>query len=355
MPPDGRWLARLSEGPVTVAELFELAALYYERPATIGAGGDFVTAPEISQCFGELIGLWLADQWQRQGRPAPVVLAELGPGRGTLMADLWRATSVVPGFHDAVHVHLVERSRSLRAAQAERLALARPRFVDDVVALPMAPLFLIANEFLDALAMHQLVRRAGTWTERCAGLGGGKPEWRERLAPAALATLADARFGTVDDGAVVELAPAREGAVRDVAERVTRDGGAALFIDYGAAGDRPAETLQAVRRHETVSLLSCLGEADVTSAVAFVALHDAAVDAGAATHGPVPQGRFLRDLGIELRAARLAGSRPRAERERIFAGVRRLLAPEAMGELFKAFAVLPQGAPLPPGFADAPV
>ncbi len=356
MPSDvGLQRALARPGGLSVAELLEQAATHYDRPQVIGAAGDFVTAPEISQCFGELVGLWLADCWSAAGAPRPCVLAELGPGRGTLMADLWRAAAVVPGFQHAAEVHLVERSAPLRALQRSAIGDASPTFHATVASLPDAPLFLVANEFLDALPVHQLVRRGAGWTERClirdvdGGLG-----WAERAAPMALAAAAERRFGEVQEGAVCEEAPTRAAIVAEVAGRIGAHGGAALFIDYGATVPAARDTLQAVRQHRPVDVLEHLGEADLTTAVSFAPLVEAAVAAGAAVFGPVPQATFLRALGIEMRAMRLASRiEEGAGRSALLAGVRRLLDPTAMGELFKVLAVVPRDARMPAGFTAA--
>lgn len=360
MAADPDWLAWLAQaGPVDLAALFERAACgtsaYYEREAVLGAAGDFVTAPEISQAFGELIGLALAEAWTRAGAPAPFVLAELGPGSGQLMADLWRAVDVLPGFSRAAAVHLVERSERLRARQRRALEGAvAVTFLETVEALPQAPLFLVANEFLDALPVHQLVRRAGGWRERRIALVDGRmPGWSEGPAPVALAEAAAARYAAVQEGAIAEVAPARAALVRAVAERIAAHGGLALLIDYGGMPSAPVDTLQAVRRHRQVSPLDHLGEADLTTAVDFAPLVDAAETAGAAAHGPLPQATFLRALGIELRAMALARPLRGEARDAVLAGVHRLLDPRTMGEAFKVLAVTPRAAAPPPGFEGA--
>ncbi len=359
MTGDHALLDRLArEGPLDLATVFAHAGsggagAYYERAAVFGAGGDFVTAPEISQCFGELIGLALADAWRRQGAPAPVVLAELGPGTGTLMADLRRAVAVVPGFREAARLHLVERSARLRERQAAVLAEAAPTFVDDAEALPAGPLFLVANEFLDALPVHQLVRRERGWRERRVGLDEGRPVWVETAAPVALADEAARRFADAEEGAIAELAPARRAVVAAVAARVAAAGGLALLVDYGGIARAPVDTLQAVRRHARVDPLAHLGEADLTTAVDFAPLVAAARAAGARVHGPVPQATFLRELGIEMRAIALARTRRGEAREAVVAGVHRLLDPRTMGEAFKVLAITPPEAPPPAGFAAA--
>lgn len=347
-----------ARGPIDVATLFELAQTdartgYYQRdPAAVfGATGDFVTAPEVSQVFGELVGLTLADAWQRAGAPA-ASLAELGPGRGTLMADLWRAVHRLPGVAAAWDVHLVERSASLQALQAERLAELRPSWHATTVTLPSdRPLLLVANEFLDALPVHQLVRAAEGWAERCVGWGEAGACWTTRPAPAALAAEAAHRFPAAGPGAIAELAPARQTLVRDLATRIAAAGGLALLVDYGGLATHPVDTLQAVKQHQSVAVLQYLGDADLSSAVDFGPLADAAKAAGAAVFGPLPQARVLRALGIELRALRLAERVRGPARQAVFSGVRRLLDATAMGEAFKVLAVTHPAWGVPAGFA----
>jgi len=359
MAADPDLLARLARaGPLDLAAVFELAGGgggYYAREEVFGAAGDFVTAPEISQIFGELVGLALADAWRRQGAPAPFLLAELGPGTGALMADLWRATHVVAGFREGARLHLVERSERLRERQRQALADApAPRFHADLETLPSGPLFLVANEFLDAVAVHQLIRRDDGWRERRIGLdAAGAPAWVDAPAPASLAAEAARRFPDAASGAVAEIAPARTAVVATLAERVAAHGGLALVVDYGGVVAEPVDTLQAVRRHRRADPLAHLGAADLTTAVDFAPLIEAARAAGCAVFGPVPQATFLRELGIELRAAALARTRRGEAREAIVAGVHRLVDPRTMGEAFKAFALAPPGAPPPAGFALA--
>jgi NADH dehydrogenase [ubiquinone] 1 alpha subcomplex assembly factor 7 len=358
MAADPHLLARIArEGPLDLATVLEIAGGddgYYGREDAIGAAGDFVTAPEISQIFGELLGLALVDAWQRQGAPAPCVLAELGPGSGALMADLWRAAGVVPGFAAAARLHLVERSGRLRRRQRRALAAAVPHFHEDVAELPAGPLFVVANEFLDALPAHQLVRCGEGWRERRVGLDeAGRPVWLDAPAPAALAEAASQRFAAAEEGAIAEIAPARQAVVATLANRIRAEGGLALIVDYGGIARAPADTLQAVRRHRRADPLQHLGAADLTVAVDFAPLVEAGRAAGCAVFGPVPQATFLRELGIELRAAALARGRRGEAREAVMAGVHRLLDPRTMGEAFKAFALAPPTAPAPAGFGLA--
>lgn len=313
---------------------------YYMAQEPFGRGGDFITAPEISQMFGELIGLWCAQVWLDLGRPSPVHLVELGPGRGTLMADAMRAAARVPGWRDAVAVWLVETSPSLRDRQLEAVPTARhaPTLAD----VPDGPMLLIANEFFDALPIRQFHRAAGRWHERQVGRDGERLVWG--LGPATGDLPDDA-----PDGAVLEVCPAASALGAEIGTRLDRDGGAALVIDYGA--EPPAtgggDTLQALHRHESVDPLGDPGAADLTAHVDFTALA-ASLRAGGASVAPrLGQGMFLDRLGIQARAKALAEVNP-ARAAEIEAQRRRLTAPDQMGRLFKALgAAGPRQSPLP--------
>lgn len=337
------------EGPMRLSDYMALCLLhplhgYYTHAEPFGAEGDFTTAPEISQMFGELLGLALAQAWLDQGAPSPFTLLELGPGRGTLMADLWRATARVPGFHDAAQLYLFEASPRLRAAQAEKLAAARPRWCDDLSALPQAPLFVIANEFFDALPVRQFTRRAEGWAEIEVGLKDGALTLGQgRLYSPALLPKAWAQSAPGD---VVEWAPQMAPLLAPLAERIAGQGGLALVLDYGAwAGF--GDTVQALRAHRPEPILQSPGLADLTAHVDFAALAEAAAPCAFAYE---TQGDFLKALGIEARAARLAAGSPEAAAD-VTAALHRLTAPQEMGRLFKALALFPVDVPLPPGFA----
>jgi NADH dehydrogenase [ubiquinone] 1 alpha subcomplex assembly factor 7 len=347
-----------SHGPISVAAFMALAlhdpqAGYYARRDPLGRAGDFITAPEISQIFGELIGLWCADLWQRMGAAEPVILAELGPGRGTLMADLLRAVERVPAFRRALRVYLVEASPILRAAQQSRLAPAEPLFVDDISQLPPGPLLLVANEFLDALPVRQLVRGRLEWAERLVSLDDqGKLVFVLGPENPALTLLVPPLLREASAGAIVEICPAVAALAAALAERFTRSPGAALFIDYGYSPSRPGATLAALRRHRPVNVLDDPGEADLSTHVDFTAVAEAARAAGAAIWGPVPQGRFLAVLGAEARLAALSASAGAEQRALLESGLRRLIDPGEMGTLFKVIALTSPGLPAPAGFAD---
>jgi NADH dehydrogenase [ubiquinone] 1 alpha subcomplex assembly factor 7 len=352
-------------GPITVAD-FMVEALahptlgYYRRAHAVGAAGDFVTAPEISQMFGELAGAWVAERWLALGRPDPVRLVELGPGRGTLMADALRATRGVPGFHAALQLHLVEIDRTLIDLQRQALAGAAVpvHWHERFEAVPDdAPLLLVANEFFDALPVRQLVRTRAGWSERMIGMTGDdttEPAFAFAVAPgpSPLATLLDpALRREAPAGAVAEVMPTALLLMTLIAGRIAQRGGAALVVDYGYDGGSHGDTLQAVRGHAKVDPFERIGETDLTAHVDFAALARAAAEAGAAVDGPAGQGAFLRQLGIDTRAATLVRRASPAQARDIAAARARLIAPDRMGTLFRVLGVRPAALPAAPGFA----
>ena len=316
-----------AEGPLRLdAWMAACNAAYYAARDPFGSAGDFITAPEISQMFGELIGGWVADLWLRAGSP-PARLVELGPGRGTLIADALRVATRAPGFADSVRISLVETSPILRTAQAERVQADWHDRLEDVPA--DRPILLIANEFFDALPIRQ---HLGEGQERAVTLSG------DGFAATTLP----------DDGPAGESCPAGEALAADIGARLAAQGGAALIIDYGYAGTRALDSLQALRHHASVDPFSAPGTADLTAHVDFSALAAAARPARA--WGPVPQGVFLTRLGIEARAAALKARADRATAAGLEAALVRLTAPTAMGVLFKALALTAPGWPAPAGF-----
>lgn len=362
MTPLGELLARRirATGPITVAEYMTEALQhprfgYYVNRDPLGRDGDFITAPEVSQVFGELLGLWCADVWMRLGRPEPVLLLELGPGRGTLMADALRADETVPEFRRALRLHLVETSPALRAIQAKALGAAAPTWHDALDTVPPGPLLVIANEFLDALPIRQFERRGGEWYERRIGLAadGESLAFIVETAKNPSTSLPSPRFSGAADGSIVEVCPAASALAAELGARIARDGGAALLIDYGHARSACGDTLQAVRGHRYQPVLHEPGNADITAHVDFEAVASAARDAGARTHGPVTQGAFLRALGIELRERRLLESASPTQAESIRSGVRRLIDAAEMGTLFKVLALTHPALVAPAGFAEA--
>ena len=419
MTPLGERIAALirAGGPMTVADYMAICLGdpehgYYMRRDPFGRAGDFVTAPEVSQMFGELIGLWAVATFEAMEAPRRFVLAEAGPGRGTLMADLLRAAKVRPAFLAAAEVHLVETSPHLRTLQAERLAAVgiAPTWHDGVAGLPAGPLVFIANEFFDALPVRQLVKTPQGWAERMVGLDGegrlafglraleGLPhlshgERSERAAervapgeglrphhqghtpsPASRSSIASATSPhgrgegppppspiaspTSPPGRgeeILELSPASTAIMEALAGRIAQQGGAALVVDYGYEGPAFGDTLQAVRAHAYADPLAEPGEADLTAHVDFAALAAAAAKAGAVPRRLLDQGTFLRRIGLEQRARRLAAGKDAATEAAIAAAVERLAGPAAMGTLFKVLAVGAPGLALPAFDDDPPI
>jgi len=343
-----------TEGPIPVSDYMRLCLThprygYYVTRDPLGVRGDFVTAPEVSQMFGELIGAWAAMVWQQMGSPAKVHLVELGPGRGTLMADALRAAKGLPAFRAAVSVHLVEISRALRALQEQTLAQARPvHWHEAIEAIPGGPSIVIANEFVDALRVHQFVKDSDGWHLRVIGLVDDKLGFL--VAPTPMPKAFNEKSPDAPTGAILELRD--DAAIAHLSRRFVQEGGAALIFDYGNTALGFGETLQAVRNHQYADPLADPGEADLTTQVNFGELVVAARRKGAATHGPITQGEFLRRLGIEVRAARLKENATAQQAADIDAALARLTAPDQMGELFKVLAIAaPKLGPLP-GFED---
>jgi NADH dehydrogenase [ubiquinone] 1 alpha subcomplex assembly factor 7 len=334
-----------AEGPLTVERYMALCLGharhgYYMRQDPFGRGGDFTTAPEISQMFGELIGVWCAAAWQAMGAPSPFLLIEPGPGRGTLMADLLRAARVVPGFLEAARVHLVETSPVLRRSQEKTLSGAGMTIhwhssIDEV---PTGETLLVANEFFDALPIRQFVRTETGWHERLVGTdGSGKLSFG--LAPDPLSPKLLPRWAqTAAPGEIVEISPARNDTARSIGARLKVCGGAALIIDYGHLRSAPGDTLQAVRAHAFQDVLDRPGESDLTSHVDFEALGAALKGGGAAVHGPLTQGAFLSAMGLAERAEVLKRHADASSQVDIDAAKTRLAADSQMGHLFKVIA-----------------
>lgn len=347
-----------ASGPMTIARYMGLALGhpefgYYITRDPFGAKGDFTTAPEISQMFGEMIGLWCADAWSKSGSPDPVRLVEIGPGRGTLMADALRAAAALPAFAATIDVHLVETSPVLREHQASKLAHCRrtvtwhDRFED----VGPGPALVIANELFDALPVHQFERRDGHWRERCIGNGpGGGLALRLSPDPAVTGAVPET-FSNAPEGAIFEAAPARDRLAATIATRICAHGGAALIVDYGHQKEGLGDTLQALRSHSFDDPFANPGHADITSHVDFAGLARAAQNAGAAISGPAEMGTFLLALGIAERAAGLKSGTPADAVERIDAAISRLTRPDQMGSLFKVLALTVAGAPAPAPFS----
>ena len=341
-------IARIARtGPLTVADYMAECLMhpdhgYYVTRDPFGVAGDFTTAPEITQMFGELIGLSLAQAWMDQGQPNPMTLAELGPGRGTLMADALRATKGVPGFHAALSVHLVETSPTLRNAQAKLIPDAT--WHDHVETLPDAPLFLIANEFFDALPIRQFVRDGDGWREKVIGVADGKLSFG--LSAAAPLALLEDRLTDTKEGDLVEHCVGLPAITASISAKIAAFGGAALIIDYGDWQSQ-GDTLQALKAQNHVDPLITPGDADLTAHVDFAAI---AANAHPAKFSRLTgQGVFLERLGITGRAQALATKLSGDALTSHIAAHRRLTHPAEMGELFKVISIYPVTAKPPPG------
>jgi NADH dehydrogenase [ubiquinone] 1 alpha subcomplex assembly factor 7 len=337
------------DGPISVARYMELCLThpvhgYYATRDPFGAQGDFITAPEVSQMFGELLGAWAATAWRLMGSPQRVHLVELGPGRGTLMADALRAAKAMPGFLETLALHLVETSPALRAQQESRLADMRlpTAWHSRIEEVPDGPAIVIANEFVDALPVDQFVKDRG-WHLRMVGLADQQLAFMVAPDPVPGTDSIDAPAGTIAERR-------QDGAVALLARRVARHGGAALIVDYGHIASGFGDTLQAVRRHKFADPLTDPGTADLTTQVDFAALARTAQREGATVHGPITQGAFLRRLGIEQRAARLKQTATPQQAVDIDAALTRLIAPDQMGELFKVLAIAHPDLGALPGF-----
>ncbi|PJI92498.1 SAM-dependent MidA family methyltransferase [Yoonia maricola] len=334
-------------GPISLADYMTDCLMhpehgYYATRDPFGAAGDFTTAPEISQMFGELIGLSLAQAWMDQGQPKHITLAELGPGRGTLMADALRATKAVPGFHAALTVHLVEASPILRAEQAKRIADAQ--WHDSIATLPDAPLYLIANEFFDALPIRQFLRDGDDWREKMIGTTDGRLSFG--LSAAAPIALLEGRLADTKDGDLVEHCAGLPAITSTIGAKIESHGGCAVIIDYGDWQSQ-GDTLQALKSQDRINPLATPGEADLTAHVDFAAI---AANAGPAKFSRLtPQGVFLERLGITQRAQTLAQSLSGDGLTSHIAAHRRLTHPAEMGDLFKVISIYPSTANPPPG------
>ena len=354
------------DGPLSVAQYMDAALThprlgYYMSGDPFGRGGDFITAPEISQMFGELIGLWCVVQWQAMGGPDPLNLVELGPGRGTLMADMLRAGGAAEGFVESLSISMVEISPALKTAQEDALVGAKEvlkarslQWWSDFSEVPEGPLLIVANEFLDALPVRQFQKTPKGWRERMVGVSDDQKEFRFILADGppeddAIPPDLSAAGARAGDGDILEVRPAAAALAEAIAGRLARQPGAALFIDYGHAESAAGDTLQAVKDHDFHDPLAAPGEADLTAHVDFAAFGRAAAGAGARILGPVDQGPFLEGLGIGVRTEALLAAEPPQDRQ-IEAALARLTSEDAMGRLFKVMALVSPGLAPPPGF-----
>ncbi len=341
-----------AQGPISLAAFMNLALQhpehgYYRRRDPVGRNGDFITAPEVSQLFGEMIGLWCADTWRQMGEPDAFNLVELGPGNGTLMADALRGTARISGFQRGLRLGLLESNSVLQARQSEKLAAYHPSHLDNLDEIEPLPILIIANEFFDALPVRQFEKDFRGWTERMVTI------LDDRLA-FVLRPLTDAEFNLIPPdfheavpGTCFEFCPQAQALMRDLARRVGVQGGAALIVDYGYASPSLRPTVQAVSKHQHADVLDRPGEIDLTAHVDFAALVKAARTEKASVYGPIGQGDFLRALGIELRADALRRAAPGKVQD-IDSGLKRLTSD--MGELFKVIAVAQSSIINPAGF-----
>lgn len=344
------------EGPITLERYMGIALAhptlgYYMTRDPFGAGGDFITAPEISQMFGELLGLWAQETWRAAGAPSPTHLVELGPGRGTLMSDVMRVARISPAFYKSIDAYLVETSPVLEQAQRRTLAdIETPiGWSADFAFVPHGPSIILANEFFDALPVRHFVKAAWGWSERLVGLNEAG-----ELAFGLSDDIEPDLNVTAPEGSVIEVGAIAARLMSEIAARLVAEGGALLVIDYGYTQTTLGETLQAVARHAYVDPLDAPGEADLTTHVDFAALARAAKSAGARVQGPVTQGAFLNQLGIVQRAEALQKRATPQQRQEIALALERLAGTgdpkHTMGELFKVMAVTHPDMPDLPGF-----
>ena len=328
-------------GPITVADFMSDCLMhpkygYYQREKVFGTDGDFTTSPEISQMFGEMVGLWLIDRWQAIGSPPEFNLVECGPGRGTLMADILHAAAKQADFIKAASVVFVEKSKQLKSEQKKRVAGAL--WIEDISALPEGPTLLVANEFFDALPIHQFQKNDGLWLERTIGIKDGKLCW-SLGAPSAALSIMPKSLNASENGSIVELCPAAMSTAGTIAAHIAKFSGAALIIDYGYDKSAAGDTFQAMKDHHYTDPLNNIGTSDLTSHVNFDMIGQAAQQMGVTTHGPVAQGTFLMSIGMWERAMHLSQDVDTKEKEHILSCLVRLTSPDQMGELFRVLAL----------------
>jgi len=358
----GHLCQRISrEGPLNIAQYMEECLGhptygYYMGKNPFGRGGDFITAPDISQMFGELLGLWCSIEWLALGRPGPVHLIELGPGRGTLMSDIMRVAKGVSGFTDAIQLHLVETSPVLTDLQRQALSEFSPTWHSHLGTVPTGPALIVANEFFDALPIRQFQRIPDGWCERLVGIdekSDGKSLRVGWSSPQLVHPLVPKQLAQAGMDSVVEVSPASLNYMRLLSERLNADRGAALIVDYGYAKSGVSDTFQAVKNHSYTDVLAEPGQADLTAHVDFEALITVAVESGAQAFGPISQGRFLETMGISDRAERLIAGATPAQAEAIRSGRERLTHANQMGTLFKVISVTGPDLEPPVGFVEA--
>lgn len=336
-----------TDGPIPLSAYMQIAlhdpkdGYYAVRP---GLGRDFTTAPETSQIFGELIGLWIVHEWRAMGEPSPFNLVEIGPGRALLLHDALKMAALAGGqaFLDALQLILIEPSPALRLVQTERLQRFAPQFVSLLSGVPAGPMLLVANEYLDCLPIRQFHREGERWRECVVGLSA-----ESRLVMGLAADEPRAPMGTALAGNVVEVQTGLDLIIADLATRAAPF--RALFIDYGPADRAPADTLRAYREGKQVSPLEAPGQCDLTVDVDFGRFARLGATAGLDVTGPTPQGMFLLGLGAQARLNQLIKANP-DDAETIYAAAQRLIDPKEMGERFKAICLSSAGLPKPAGF-----
>jgi len=346
-----------TKGPISTRAFIEACLYdpehgYYRAGNPIGAQGDFITAPEISQMFGEMISIWCVLTWQTMGHPVPLQIVELGPGRGTLMADMLRSLSKLHPQFEMISIHMVERSINLRASQQAILEpYPCPKYwYDQLTDVPAGPTIIIANEFLDCLPIRQFIKQPQAWHERVVSLDENKQlcfAVGPQLPPG---LIIPKRFETAKTGAIFEYCPDVEGLISSLNQRAAEHPMVALFIDYGFEGPALGETLQALQKHKTVSPFVKPGDVDLTAHVDFTALAAHCVAHGLKAHGPRDQGAFLSQLGIGARAQTLVQNANEEQAEKLASDVIRLVAPEHMGALFKTMCITNNFIQAPPPF-----
>lgn len=350
------------EGPVSMARFMQEALShptygYYQVRDPFGVAGDFITAPEVSQVFGELMGIWCAVTWQQMGSPDELILVEMGPGRGTLMKDLLRGTRHIPGFHRALSVHLIETSPHLTKMQQQELKGAHDLDITwhtTFETVPPKRMLFVANELFDALPIYQYIKTAQGWQEKHIGLAAENNALEEVILPAVpiMQVTLEKTYLDAKDGSVVELCPAGQRLIQEISNHLATHGGAALIVDYGYGEVSFRSTLQAVKSHQYHPLLKDIGQADITAHVNFGALKQYAKASGVNAYGPITQSELLSALGIETRMQMLLEKVGGIQKQELLTGIKRLIHPEQMGELFKAIALTEKTMPAPIGFDE---
>jgi NADH dehydrogenase [ubiquinone] 1 alpha subcomplex assembly factor 7 len=325
-------------GPISIADYMELALQhpehgYYRKGDRLGRAGDFITAPEISQMFGEMIGLWCADTWKQLGSPKDFVLVELGPGRGTLMQDALRATKKIKGFHDGLQICMLESNDTFRASQRDKLSGFAVKNINNLSELLPLPMLLIANEFFDALPIRQFMKSPDSWKEQRVGVQENKLVFQP------IAAVTDIPFPDANEDHVFEISISSLLMMRDITTRIMRHKGAVLIIDYGYTASHGQSTVQAVSEHSYAPILENAGEVDLTAHVDFAALRQSALSQRASVSPIIGQGEFLNNMGIELRSMQLKQKATSDQVQAIDSALHRLTNSAEMGTLFKVMAV----------------